>query len=150
MKVNHLRDRTFLSSDETICMDTIGSRIKSRRKALGIPQIDLAQAVDIKQGYLSEIENGKKTEIGASVLMGLCRELRVTPEFLFSGEGLQEAAERAMLESELLFMFRSIDQEQRRIIMGMMRGAFDQATGAQQPRLPGSDIPGHPDATKPH
>lgn len=131
-------------------MDTIGNRIKVRRKALGIAQVDLAQAVDIKQGYLSEIESGKKTEIGASVLMGLCRELEVTPEFLFYGEGIQDAAERAMLESELLFMFRSIDQEQRRIIMGMMRGAFDQTTGTQQPRLPGPGMPGNPDAQKPH
>lgn len=130
-------------------MKTIGSRISARRKAMRISQVDLSQLVGIQQGYLSELERDIKTEMSASILMGLCRELEVTPEFLFYGEGTQEAAERAMLEAELLFMFRAVEPDQRRIIMGMMRGAFDQARGDQTPRLPPPDV--SPDDTrKPH
>lgn len=131
-------------------METIGNRIKTRRKALGIAQLDLAQEVGIKQGYLSELESGKKTEMGAAVLMGLCRELEVTPEFLFYGEGIREGAERAMLEAELLHMFRAITPDQRQIIVGMMRGAFDQANGSKLNRQPGLDGSANAEPKKPH
>jgi transcriptional regulator with XRE-family HTH domain len=118
---------------KTQYMDTIGKRISTRRNALGIKQVDLARNIGIKQGYLSEIENDKKGDMGAPILMGLCRELKLTPEFLFYGEGASEARERQLLESEVLFFLRAISADQRTVIIGMLRGAFAQLSGDQRP-----------------
>ena len=39
--------------------ESIGARIKRRRKELGLSQVELAAAAGVNQGYLSEIERGK-------------------------------------------------------------------------------------------
>lgn len=41
--------------------ETIGQRIKRRRKQLLMTQVDLARTANINQGFLSEIERGKAT-----------------------------------------------------------------------------------------
>lgn len=131
-------------------MDTIGSRISTRRKALGIRQIDLARNIGIQQGYLSEIESGKKGDMGAPILMGLCRELQLTPEYLFYGEGASEARERQLLESEVLFFMRAISSEQRTVIIGMLRGAYAQLSGDQKPMGSVGIAESENDAARPH
>lgn len=37
----------------------IGNNIKKRRKELGITQKDIAEALNISQGYIADLENGK-------------------------------------------------------------------------------------------
>lgn len=39
---------------------TIGTRIKNRRKELGITQVDVKNATGISSGNMSEIENGNR------------------------------------------------------------------------------------------
>ena len=88
--------------------------------------------------------------MGASVLMGLCRELQLTPEFIMYGEGPVEARDRALLEAELLFMFRGIDPDRRTMLIGMVRGAYDQSLGHQTPRGGGLPADDNPEPTRPH
>lgn len=128
-------------------MNTIGSRIRTRRKALGLTQVDLAAAAGVKQNTLSDIETGKTAEMEGSTLAGLCRELRLTPEYLVFGHGVAEDTDLAMIESEMVAIIRSISPEQREILIGMARGAYEQAAGRSRPVVthppqPGIDGPG--------
>jgi len=95
------------------CMDTIGSRIKARRKKLGLTQVDLAVAIGIKQPSLSDIENNVTQDMAATTLAGLCRELRVTPEYVVFGIGPDEDENLAIQEAELLYILRMMPPESR-------------------------------------
>jgi transcriptional regulator with XRE-family HTH domain len=117
-------------------MNTIGSRIRARRKALGLTQVDLAVAAGVKQNTLSDIETGKTAEMEGSTLAGLCRELRLTPEYLVFGHGVAEDTDLAMIESEMVAIIRSISPEQREMLLGMARGAYELAAGRSRPVVP--------------
>lgn len=117
-------------------MDTIGSRIKARRKKLGLTQVDLAVAIGIKQPSLSDIENNVTQDMAATTLAGLCRELRVTPEFVVFGNGIAEVADLAMLESEVVYIIRNISPDQRDMLLGMARGLYSQVRGDSKPVVP--------------
>ena len=41
--------------------ETLGQRVRRRRRELGLSQVELAQTANVNQGYLSEIERGKAT-----------------------------------------------------------------------------------------
>lgn len=116
-------------------MNTIGKRIRARRKALGLTQVDLAVAAGVKQNTLSDIETGKTAEMEGSTLAGLCRELRLTPEYLVFGHGEAEDTDLAMIESEMVAIIRSISPEQREMLLGMARGAYELAVGRSKPVL---------------
>lgn len=62
----------------------MGSRIASRRRHLGINQNTLAEKVDISKNHLSNIERGREKP-SFDVLISLCNELRVTPDYLLMG-----------------------------------------------------------------
>lgn len=51
--------RDHYSIIEQRAEESIGARIKRRRKELGLSQVELAAAAGVNQGYLSEIERGK-------------------------------------------------------------------------------------------
>lgn len=62
----------------------MGNRIQLRRKSLGIKQYDLAERLGISNNHLSAIENGvQNTTI--EVLVKICDELQVTPDYLLLG-----------------------------------------------------------------
>lgn len=44
-----------------ISMESVGNRIKTRRKELGLTQTDIFNACGIQSGALSRIENGTST-----------------------------------------------------------------------------------------
>ena len=62
----------------------IGQRIARRRIQMGLKQIELADRLDISNNYLSSIERGKENP-SLEVIVGLCNELRVTPDYLLMG-----------------------------------------------------------------
>ena len=99
--VNRHSDMRFLLACQTRYINTIGKRILARRKALGLTQIDLAEAAGVKQNILSDIETGKTAEMEGSTLAGLCRELRLTPEYLVFGHGVAEDTDLAILFSAI-------------------------------------------------
>lgn len=103
------------------CMDTIGSRIKARRKKLGLTQVDLAVSIGIKQPSLSDIENNVTQDMAATTLAGLCRELRVTPEYVVFGIGPDEDENLALQEAELLYILRMMPIESREQLVNTAR-----------------------------
>ena len=53
--------------------NTLGERLREFRKGKDLKQIPFCERIGISNGYLSEVENGKKTP-GSEVLISLLRE----------------------------------------------------------------------------
>ena len=62
----------------------IGERIRQRRKECGLKQYELAEKLDISNNHMSSIENGKKN-MSQELLVKVCDEFHVTPDFIFLG-----------------------------------------------------------------
>ncbi len=62
----------------------MGNRIAVRRRHLKISQSQLAEKIDISNKHLSNIECGRE-KLSFDVLVSLCNELRVTPDYLLMG-----------------------------------------------------------------
>lgn len=77
-------DRISLVMDMELDYVGIGSRIAKRRAQMGLKQITLAEKIGISNNYLSSIERGKE-KLGLEILVSICRELRVTPDYLLMG-----------------------------------------------------------------
>lgn len=64
----------------------MGNRISQRRKQLKIRQNNMAEAIGISNNHLSCIECGKSAP-SLDVLIRICNELKVTPDYLIMGSG---------------------------------------------------------------
>lgn len=98
-------------------MDTIGSRVRALRKKRGLKQVALAQMAGITQGSLSLIENNETGVPAGDTIAGLCRALRTTPDFLIAGAGDPDSIEAAMQEHELVYLWRSLPQVGRQLVL---------------------------------
>jgi transcriptional regulator with XRE-family HTH domain len=65
----------------------IGKRLLELRSVLGIQQKDMARAIGINPGYLSDIENGKKTNPGIAFLHKISLHYQVSLDYLVHGIG---------------------------------------------------------------
>jgi len=70
-------------------MASLGERIKSRRQELGWTQDDLAGKAGISKGFLSDLENGKRS-VGAETLLDLAGVLGLSLDFLMRGVASEE------------------------------------------------------------
>ena len=66
--------------------DNFGDKIKKIRLSLRLNQADFASKIGIRQGYLSEIEHGKKTP-GSKVILSLTRSFPEINIGFIAGEG---------------------------------------------------------------
>lgn len=98
-------------------MTTIGDRVRLLRKARGYSQIELAAFVGISQGTLSLIERNETEMPAGATLAGLCKALKTTPDFLVAGAGDPDSIENAILEHELVFLWRDLPAEARKLIL---------------------------------
>jgi transcriptional regulator with XRE-family HTH domain len=60
----------------------IGTKIRHRREQLGLSQIELAQAMHIAQGRISQWESGARTQMSLQNLRSLARALGVSADYL--------------------------------------------------------------------
>lgn len=116
-------------------MDTIGKRVRARRKQLELTQVDLSLRAGIKQPTLSQIEKDQTKEMEASTLAGLCRELMLTPDYLIFGVGEAGDAELAVIEAELLFILRSVPKSKQEALMDVARAMYTPPAPVPVPRL---------------
>lgn len=75
----------------------LGQRIAKRRKDKGIRQNILAERMGISNNYLSGIECGKEHP-SLEVLIKLCNELEVTPDYLLMGNMRSNQVPQNILE----------------------------------------------------
>lgn len=66
-------------------MAKVGKRIRERRTELGWTQDVLARKAGISKGFLSDVENGKRS-VGAETLLDIARALGRSLDFLMTGE----------------------------------------------------------------
>jgi len=104
-------------------MDTIGSRVRALRKKRGLKQVALAQMAGITQGSLSLIENNETGVPAGDTIADLCRALRTTPDFLIAGAGDPDSIEAAMQEHELVYLWRSLPQVGRQLVLDAAHSA---------------------------
>lgn len=104
-------------------MSTIGSRVKALRQKHGLKQAALAAMVGITQGSLSLIENDKTEVPAGETLAGLCKALRTTPDFVIAGAGDPDSIQSAILEHELVFLWRALPAEGRQMVLDSAHSA---------------------------
>ena len=62
----------------------MGRRIASRRKELGMNQLELAEKLNISNNHLSSIETGKQKP-SFETFLDICKLLNTTPNYLIIG-----------------------------------------------------------------
>lgn len=65
--------------------------LRLRRKELGLTQVQLAERAGVEQGYISDLEMGKKKPM-LGTLAPLAEALDTTPSALISTVGMMELA----------------------------------------------------------
>ncbi len=95
-------------------MSSIGERIKSQRKKLGLTQPQIKELADISSGTLSDIENGKALPATPS-LIKLSKALKCSIDWILIGE--PPISEGSLVsdkrENELLNNFRMLSAEEQ-------------------------------------
>jgi len=65
-------------------MNSVGERIKARRLELEWTQEELCQKANISTGFLSDLENNKRS-VSAETLLGIARVLSLSLDYLMKG-----------------------------------------------------------------
>jgi len=78
----------------------VGERVRRLRAELGLTQDGLAQKAGISKGFLSDLENGKRS-IGAETLLDLGRAMGVSLDYLMTGNGSDDQQDQAKIPSAL-------------------------------------------------
>lgn len=112
----------------------MNNRLKELRKALGLSQKAFAEKLGITDSGLSNLESGKRN-LTEQMVISICREFNVNRAWLVEGVGdvftnipetvLDELALQYDLSDEerkLVADFCSLPKDQRRALMGFLRG----------------------------
>ena len=112
----------------------MNNRLKELRKALGLSQKAFAEKLGITDSGLSNLESGKRN-LTEQMVISICREFNVNRAWLVEGVGdvftnipetvLDELALQYDLsdeERQLVSDFCSLPKDQRRALMGFLRG----------------------------
>ena len=81
-------------------MSGVGERIKTRRTELSWTQDALCTKAGISKGFLSDLENDKRS-VSAVNLLDIARALGVSLDFLMTGEASQDQQKKILLPSSL-------------------------------------------------
>jgi transcriptional regulator with XRE-family HTH domain len=104
-----------------------GNRVRQRREALSLSQVDLAARTGISQGHISHIEAGHIASVRSNVLMALSRVLETNAGYLagqlddprpFSGESWKGLSED---EAEALMLYQMLRPEFRAGVLEHLR-----------------------------
>jgi transcriptional regulator with XRE-family HTH domain len=99
----------------------VGARIRARRIALGLSQLDLAGLIGCTYQQLHKYERGINRL--AATRLFLCAEaLRVSVDYFFEREGTLIQRERMMLD--LARMFNEITDERVRLALAMVAASL--------------------------
>ncbi|MCG4749849.1 helix-turn-helix domain-containing protein [Blautia faecis] len=104
-----------------ISMESVGNRIKTRRKELGLTQTDIFNACGIQSGALSRIENGTSTP-SVFLFYKIAQELKCDMNWLLTGfvSSNMENIEISKSEELLLCGFRKLGEEDQYEIMEIL------------------------------
>lgn len=111
---------------------TTGSRMKSRRKELGIPVDCVAEALHVSVATVYRYENGDIEKVPGAVLEPLAKVLHTTPAYLMGWDDNPNSCDSALKQTEQRFSViagtgETISAEAKEIAK-----AFDKATPKEQ------------------
>lgn len=124
-------------------MDSIGDRIRDARKKCGLSMQSLHDITGLSTGNISDIENNKYMPSVAS-LLPLSRALKCSIDWLVTGEDTEpqnsenQKSECKTLcdgvpltesESDLIAMYRLLDERDSQTIFDLARMKYEQTTG---------------------
>lgn len=66
-------------------LSELGNAVATRRKALGLKQLDVAKRAGLTQSALSRFETGRTSEFGSRKLLSLLEVLELEMEFVGQG-----------------------------------------------------------------
>lgn len=104
-------------------MSEIGDRIKKLRLSLGLKQVQFSQQVRVSQGYLAEVEKGKKIP-SSRVLLAISTVFGVDEEWIRSGRGRKQKAEDMLLskeEREVVNLYRRLKPAEQTAIVKQLK-----------------------------
>lgn len=103
----------------------IGTRIRTRRKALGLTQQELAELVELEPSYVSHIERGA-TKLGLPTLVNLANTLRVTVDDLLCDSLMHS---RQPYERELAELVAGCSHRELKVITATVRALAESLRG---------------------
>ena len=119
-------------------MDTIGSRIRTARKAKGLTMKQLHDLTGLSTGNISDIENGHYTP-SVAALVPLKQALGCSIDWLLSGdtEGTPisehpiscDGVPLSQMEQEVIAMLRLLTPHDRKSVIDIVTMFYEQATG---------------------
>lgn len=118
--------------------ETVGGRLRYWRKLSSLRLVDLAAAINVSQGSLSDLENDKSLP-SATTLTGLCRKTDINICWLLTGEG--EMIKEAEVPNKEVSAFKDVvrlmaDSEFRRTVTRLIR-IFERGTATQKAQIKG-------------
>lgn len=93
----------------------IGKFIAERRKAVGLTQMQLAEALLITDRAVSKWETGKAMP-DSSIMLALCKTLEITVNDLLSGEVIKKGNYDEQLEKKLLEMVKEKEETDKKFL----------------------------------
>ena len=105
-------------------MSDIGDRIKKLRLSLDMKQVQFAQQIRVSQGYLAELEKGKKAP-SDRVTLAVSTVFAVDEDWLRTGRGNKKKAEDMLLskeERELIIAFRRLKAPGKSALFKQIKG----------------------------
>ena len=81
-------------------MAGVGERIRKRRVELGWTQEQLCQKAGISKGFLSDLENDKRS-VSAENLLDIARALSLSLDYLMTGKASEEQPTQVAIPSSL-------------------------------------------------
>lgn len=104
-----------------ININSIGKRIKSRRKELQLTQTDISKMCGISSGSLSEIENGNRTP-SILIFYELSQVLNCSMDWLATGIYSNEDEVFFSTSEKILFKgFQQLNQDEQDELIGILK-----------------------------
>lgn len=91
----------------------LGARIAALRKAAGLNQAELARRLQVSPSTVGMYEQGRREPSG-EILLAIARELKVTTDYLLSGQSSQEADMEQFLMNRILAADRQLETRKQR------------------------------------
>src|ERR1041384_488284 len=97
-------------------MNSVGDRIKARRLELGWTQEELCKKAGISAGFLSDLEN-KKRSVSAETLLDIARVLSLSLDYLMKGDSPLVLSKEIQIPSSLAEFAKAVNLSFKRALM---------------------------------
>lgn len=123
-----------------ISMDSIGNRIRERRKELRLTQTDMHRECGITSGALSQIENGSRVP-SAIAFYSISQALNCSMEYLMTGKSSEtKNAEIFGNEKKLLDGFQKLPEEDQEELLEILEMKLRKVQRARGTSAKSSDL----------